>query len=934
MKNKNKFQTIIRAFLVVLILAQTLSLGLQIKESIKAQAINQANAITTSAVSNFSGIDNDKIFATAFHPIGKRVLIGGKLTETQNFGLIPTVIGTGTTGVIGVLDNTGQTLIKIIRISTVVDEIEVMQNGQVVVLAANSLTVFDQNLDTVLWSKVLPNSGSLGNGDDYGRKISVSKDNKIVVLNAKKFTVYDAAGLEIGSSQTFTDTWISDVEIDSDNGSIFISGFNQSTSGPCAQIQLAYVRAYNYTGNFKWKAYGWSHAEAGNNSQGVPNNSANNCADSRAVKLKVSPKDGSLFLIGRSDGGNSVFRWDSHELWKDILNISMDYSNNASGLSSGSAMYIIKMNPVNGDSSVYQVHTARLSNPKGNTMKAYDIDIDNDGEIYVTGAAAYQIQDRPLQTVDGQTIGVYSGADGYVMQISEDFTKKRFLTAFSGANCPNESNSIATYNGSIVAGGFFDQKAATICNGMMYNNAIQTGFQGQTDAYFAVFGDTTIAPCTNDAINPPTCNVCQPWQTLTDGICKYSPVAQKPTVSFSVPANNQTFVIGESIPFKLNIQDPENRNQKSNIYSNLLGNIQQSSPGANGLYDYPWNPSVLTYQPAQTIGQHKITAVLIDDDGFRVVSDELIINIVARSIQNSSSSQQSSSSSNSSTQSSNSIVSSQSNIILSSSSQNQSSNQIFSSSIESISSSNSSSQNVISSSMASSISSLVSSNSSSTIVNSNFSGGTITITQPNIRNSYQVKLSGDQDVRIELINQSCPKLDEIKELKTANQSYIQFTANCDKTELKTYWPNLDPNLTYQFQKYNPITKTVIDNVPAQIITENVNGKKTVVSIHNIIDNQNGDSDPTIGRILDPFVIIPKKSEVTAAKENSQQPLANSSTASTTIKKEDSTSEEIPEFSLVRTGGSSSIFEFTQPLIFILISIMALVKNESDEVKKS
>jgi hypothetical protein len=519
MKLQNKINTLFAIFTLVLTLVQLINLNSNSGDNIKVQAINQANAIATSTVSNFSGNGNDKVFATAIHPIGKRVLIGGQLTASQNFGFTPMAVDSGTTGVVAVLDNTGQNIIKIVRISTVVDEIEVMPKGSVVVLAANSLTVFDQNLDTILWSKTLPNSGPLGTGDDYGRKISVSKDNKIVVLNAKKFMVYDAAGLELGSSQTFTDTWVADVEIDSDNGSIFISGFNQSTNGPCAQIQLAYVRAYDYTGNFKWKAYGWSHLDAGNNGLGVQNNSANNCADSRAVKLKVSPKDGSLFMLGRSDGGNSVFRWDSHQLWKEILNVSMDYSNNASSLSSGSAMYIIKMNPVNGDSSVYQVHTARLSNPKGNTMKAYDIDIDNDGEIFVTGAAAYQIQDRPLQTVDGQSIGVYSGADGYVMQVSEDFTKKRFLTAFSGTNCPNESNSIATYNGSIVAGGFFDQKVSTICNGMMYNNAIQTGYQGGLDGYFAVFGDTSIAPCSNDATNPPTCNICQPWQTLTAEIC-------------------------------------------------------------------------------------------------------------------------------------------------------------------------------------------------------------------------------------------------------------------------------------------------------------------------------------------------------------------------------------------------------------------------------
>jgi hypothetical protein len=401
-------------------------------------------------------------------------------------------------------------------------------------------------------------------------------------------------------------------------------------------------------------------------------------------------------------------------------------------------------------------------------------------------------------------------------------------------------------------------------------------------------------------------------------------------VTFSLPSVNQTFVIGEAIPIKVNVQDPENRNKKINIYSNISGNLQQGSPGANGLYDYPWNPNTLTYQPPQTIGQHKLTAVLVDDDGFRVVSDELIINIFTQAVQTSSSqqssslsSQVSSISSNSSTQSSQRFSSAQSSSDISSavSSLVLSSSSILIPSVSAISSSIISS--ILSSSSISSLSSQ-----SNPVINSNFSGGAIRITQPSPRPIYDLKLNDNQNIKLEILNSDCPKLDYIKELKMEKQNYIEFNANCDKTEIKTYWSDLDPQKSFKFQKYNPITKEIIYNLSAQIFTENINGKKVVVSIHTITDNQNGDFDPAVGSILDPFTVLLKDISNEASKPDLAIPTKANLGFDKTQKQ--TQNDPISDGNLIRTGGSNLFVILSIFSMFIFISpIILLERNRSN-----
>jgi hypothetical protein len=607
----------IMATLVVGVLFQPAK-NLEIK---KAKAASQANSITTSAVSFFGGSDKDSVHAIGIVPVTKKIILGGFLTQTQNFGLTPNIIGAATTGAITMLSNTGQSVEKIVRVGSVIDDIEISPNGNIVVIGDGGLFVFDNTLSNVLWSKPLGASASLGGTDDVerGRRVDVAPNGQIGLLSNKIVYVFGPNGNQISSS-TYSDTYIYDIAID--NNSYYITGFNQSTSGPCGQIQLAFVRGYNSSDSlFKWKSYGYSHDQAGVTALGEYSSSGNNCADSRGKRLKISPSDGTLVLAGRSDGGNSVFRWDSNELFKKITRVDNDYSSSPTG-GAGQTSYIIKLNSNDGEAQSYVIHTARLTNSTGNTMHIEGLDVDDNGEIYVTGASSAYYQDRALQIVDGKAVGTYKSADGYVMQVSSDLTKKRYLTSFGGNLCPTEGLGIAVYKSMVVTGG----ESYDTCSSMLDNNAIQNANQGGTrDGYFAVFGDVSLSGCTNGGLNFPNCNTCPINQVFSLGNCVYSSNGLAPAISLNNISQNQIFQYGQSITMNYLVNDPENNIKKIEFFDQSeqkLGQIQPSI--SNTTHSFVWD-NTNSWLPLP--GKHILSAVVIDNDGFTVSSAETVIYI-------------------------------------------------------------------------------------------------------------------------------------------------------------------------------------------------------------------------------------------------------------------------------------------------------------------
>ena len=879
---------------IIIISAGFAQFNFEKSNPIKTEAGPQTYNINTSAVSGFGSSNvNEQINATKILT-DKSVLIGGKLDISQNFGKTPIVLNGGGKGFLSKLDRTGQTIQKIIRFTDEVGEIELSSNGNIVVVSLTGLFVFDSNLDNILWQKTITTtSGS----DNFSAGIDVAPNGNIAVLYnktlqaGKNIKIFSPIGTEL-LSKIVLDTRVEDVAIDNNN--FYYTGFNQKDGGQCGQLQSPYIRAFDLNGNFVWKAYDWTQTESGTNSFGVNNSSANNCGDTRGRRLEIAPS-GKIIFTATSDGGNTVLRWKGNKLWEGVPSMAQDYSSNPAAGAARTSTIVILDNLGNVERTA--VNSSRLTNAKGNSFSIEAVDIDENNEIYVSGTSAAYLQSRnpctntntacqqsPGLSIDGILLNPYWSYEGFVMQMAPNLENKRYLTTFNGFECTSTNKSISAYKGMVVSGGSYNGVAKTVngvsvmgsCPKMMTHNPIQEMNQGGTDGYFAVFGDTSDESCSNSATNPPTCNTCVEWQKFVGNACAYNVLNQDPTVSFANIVPNQQFVLGQDIEIKLNYNDPENLIRKIKLVVETGDLIQYGGPFNTPQYSFVWTGNNTT-RP-QTLGVHRLSASIQDEStvndtplynnrsGITTYAKDITFEIIAPPAVTSSST--SSSIVGSSTISSNTPLSSISSLLSSSSNggtstaATPSSNSIFSSSISSsiLSSSYSSSSNSSAScvvvipqtpSCGNSSSSSILSNSvisSSSIFNSSQSNSTL--------RTYVVQLADNKKATIEIQNPVCQGLSNYGETTINSIKLIQFQADCNSIQIKTYWTDLDPNQNYEFKKYNSTIGQIIPNFPATITRELKNGINTIVSTHSINDNQLGDSDNLSNKITDPYTLVP------------------------------------------------------------------------------
>ena len=446
----------------------------------------------------------------------------------------------------------------------------------IIVVSLSGLFVFDSMLDDILWQKTITTTTG---SDNFPAGIDVAPNGNIAVLYnktlqaGKNIKIYNSTGIELLSKTVF-DTRVEDIAIDNNN--YYYTGFNQKDGGECGQLQSPFIRAFDIAGNFVWKAYDWTQTESGLNSFGVNNSSANNCGDTRGRRLEIAPS-GKIVFTATSDGGNTVLRWKGNKLWEGVPFMAQDYSSGPAAGAARSSTIVILDNLGNVERTA--VNSSRLSNARGNSFSIEALDIDENNEIYVSGASAAYLQSRnpctntntacqqsPGLSIDGVLLNPYWSNEGFVMQMAPNLENKRFLTTFNGFECTSNNISIAAYKGMVVSGGSYNGVAKTVngisvmgsCPKMMTHNPIQEMNQGGTDGFFAVFGDASDESCINSAINPPACNTCVEWQKFVGNACVYNVLNQDPTISFANITPNQQFVLGQDIEIKLNYNDPEN----------------------------------------------------------------------------------------------------------------------------------------------------------------------------------------------------------------------------------------------------------------------------------------------------------------------------------------------------------------------------------------
>lgn len=354
------------------------------------------------------------------------VLVGAKLPG-QNFGLTPQVIDGATDGAIVRVASDGSKVLSVTRLGARVNDVQVdVSTGNVAVAGDFGVALLDPQASQVLWQKPLPSEG---------RRVSAA-GGLVAALAGKTVTILDGAGAEVKSFEV-SGKDINDLVLDGQSKAVVVTGYKQDDGDKCSQYKSTFLRSYGLDGALRWTNYDWTKADVG---------ASGDCADSTGLGLAVG-RDGKLYYVGKSDGGNTVHRKDPRDLSKNAPVNSYDQFNTPYGLKGASSIgFYARFSLADGILEGGQFVVARKgdgnASAEGNAATPSAIAADEEGNMILSGTAASRIEGVDGKTVGGQKIGPYVSYEGFVMIVSPDFSKRLSWTSFA-ATGPSDGRAVA-----------------------------------------------------------------------------------------------------------------------------------------------------------------------------------------------------------------------------------------------------------------------------------------------------------------------------------------------------------------------------------------------------------------------------------------------------------------------------------------------------------
>ncbi len=255
-------------------------------------------------------------------------------------------------------------------------------------------------------------------------RVAAGSDGTFVALSGRTIVVLDSRGVQKSRFEVSTNREVTDIAIDGQNQLIFATGFKQDDGAPCTQLQIPFVRAYDYAGTLKWKGYDWTRTEVGSE-----------CADSRGIALALGA-DGQLYYVGESHGGNTVHRRMPRDIAAFAPNVKTDGYNDAYNMNGAAPVgYVARLLPATGDIAAGQIFLTRLNNGKGNAARPNAVAANEAGIVLIGGSAACCIENATMRTVNGQAAmpaGTYAGG-GFALILQADFKQRLTWTTWNGA---------------------------------------------------------------------------------------------------------------------------------------------------------------------------------------------------------------------------------------------------------------------------------------------------------------------------------------------------------------------------------------------------------------------------------------------------------------------------------------------------------------------
>ena len=388
------------------------------------------------------------------------VLPGYTPSEAAEFDLLG-----GGNGSIVRLDRLGREVLSVTRIGDDITDAEVDGNGNIVVCGDFGLARLDTSATSVAYNV---DPGSVA-------RCSAGQDGVAATLVGKQVHVYDQSGTVLGT-WAIVGTAVEDVAVDGINNLIIATGWTQVGGN----LQLPFIRAWNYSGELQWRSYDFDSAP----SLG---------ADTRGTVVSMG-RDGKLYFAGTINGGTgvSVFSRDPKDidvkLGKDRA-VETDNYTKPTNIGSVKMSWYGRFNPVDGTLEKGQSLLTRLkSNNKGNSINIKTITADSSGRVYLAGGSSCCIKDRDNRNIADQSVGNYEGGEGFFMAVSADLTERYIWTPFAAGGTSaggSPANGVAVRDGVVAIGATLNLEKDN--RRLITHNPFQSTVSGASEGFVVVW---------------------------------------------------------------------------------------------------------------------------------------------------------------------------------------------------------------------------------------------------------------------------------------------------------------------------------------------------------------------------------------------------------------------------------------------------------------
>jgi len=348
-------------------------------------------------------------------PVGVHILDDGDIlvalnTNSEYRSASTTPIGTDgdSDGQLLRLSPDGQSLEQVYRLGSPVLDVAVGNEGEIAVATEHAVSGVDLATDETTWEV---------ESDADSKVVAYGPNGYHVVKLDAQLSVYSPDHTEEHSNEINT-SYLTDVDVNGDGESYYVTGFDNKTLPDGNPIQVAYLRAYGFDGELQWEKFGFDGQ-----------NLSENIADTRLKH--VTYHDGELVVGGESAGTQTVFRYDGDRYDGEESVQMVDHYNDLWDSGSAHVAYHARFNAESGEHRASQLTMTRLSDGKSNTFRVNDVAVDNEGRVYVGGQSAARLAARSAQTVDGQSVGEYVGPEPSLLVTTPMFNQRRIWTTFN-----------------------------------------------------------------------------------------------------------------------------------------------------------------------------------------------------------------------------------------------------------------------------------------------------------------------------------------------------------------------------------------------------------------------------------------------------------------------------------------------------------------------